>query len=723
MKQIEQNYKTGMLNTEDVPSPLIHANDLLVKTRASLISAGTERTKVETAQMSIVEKAFSRLDLVKSVINNVKQEGLIFTIKKAFNKLDTPISLGYSCAGQIMQAGPLVKGYKTGDRVACVGEGYAAHSEINSVPQEYAAPIPEIVDYDEAAFVGLGAIALNAVEITQVRDDESVVIIGLGLIGQIIAQILKIRGCRVLGVEIDEEKISLAKKLGIDVGINPLGDDLDASVKDFTSELGADAVIIAAASKTSLPINMAGEISRNKGRVILVGAMPIVIPRKEYYEKELTFIISRGFGPDLYYKGEEKRSYPYSYRPISIRNNMQNFISLLKHKKIDVKALISHRFNFSEAEKAYELIRTNKEKYLGIVFEYERDPLTDKRIFLSKKEHPGLIKIGFIGAGSFAQGYLLPVLRRLKAVELVGVVTASGIKAKNAAKKFCFKYCSTDYNEIFNDDQINCVFIATRHNLHAKFVIEALKKSKNIFVEKPLCINETELKETVSARNSQVKRGHLPALMIGFNRRFSPFIQEAKTFFKHRISPLVMSYRVNAGYLQADHWVHNPAEGGGRIIGEICHFIDLLQYLSGSYPYEVFAKSLNGQDKDFVIQDNLLITLKFFDGSIGTINYNSIGDISFPRERLEIFGTNSVVVIDNFKTAVFSRSGVTKKMHRFSRDMGHKNEMKHFVNSLLNEEPSLIPFEEIEATTLTTFKILESLQKRLPVKVGIGIGD
>lgn len=715
MKQVVQSYKTGELRIEEVPAPLVRSGFVLIKNKSSLISAGTERTKIETAKMNLVEKAISRLDLVKTVVNNIKQEGLVFTLKKAFNKLDTPISLGYSSAGEVIEIGEGIADFKIGDRVAYVGEIYAAHSEINLTPDKFCVKYSEKISYEEASFVGLGAIALNSAEIAQLREKENVVVIGLGLIGQIVTQIVKTKGCHVLGVEIDEEKIMLAKKLGLDNGINPSKDDLETAVNNFTEGNGADAVIIAAASNNNLPIEMAGKIARDKGRVILVGAMPIVISRKEFYEKELFFIISRGFGAGLYNKLTKDRSYTYNYKPITVKENMQKFLSLVAERKVNVKDLITHRFKLSEATNAYEIIRTNKEKYMGMVFAYDEKLELNRKIEVSvSPKTEKLINIGFIGAGSFAQGYILPVLKKMENVNLLSAATANGINANSVAKKFGFQNSSTDFNEILNNEKINCVFITTRHNLHAKMVIESLKKGKNVFVEKPLCLNESELKEIVSCYD---KSNSL--LMVGFNRRFSPFIQETKKFFEHRTGPLMINYRVNAGYLPANHWVHDSNEGGGRIVGEICHFVDLLQYLVNAVPINVYATVLEHPDKTQT-EDNVSVILKFTDGSIGTISYSSIGDISFSRERIEIFGDNSVAVIDNFKEAVFSRAGnIVKKIKKYGRDMGHNNEIKLFINSLTetDNKKSIISFNEIVNSTLTTFKISESLKVNLFVKI------
>lgn len=718
MKQVVQNYKTGELKIEEVPAPKVKPGCILIKTESSFISIGTERTKIETARMNLFEKALSRLDLLKILISNIKQEGLIFTIKKAWNKLDMPISLGYSCAGKIMELGEGVRKFKVGERVACVGETYATHSELNIVPTKFAVSIKNNIDVTEASFVGIGAIALNSVELAQIQTNEIVVVIGLGLIGQMVTQILKTKGCKVIGIDVDETRILLAKEIGIDAAANPLYDEIEVMVNNFSSGKGADAVIITATSRNNLPIEIAGKISRVKGRVVLVGTMPIIIPRKNYYEKELYFMISRGFGSGLYYEEEKDRRYAYNYKPISIKENMENFLSLLEQKKVKVNPLISHRFSFSEANQAYELIRNRKEKYLGVIFEYDNNLIDNnykKIVSLDEKKDTKQVNIGFVGAGSFAQGYLLPILKKHKEAQLIGVATTTGISANNVARKFGFQYCTTDYNEILNDDKIDTLFIVTRHNLHANLVIEALKRGKNTFVEKPLCLNEKELKEIITAYNSQTSKS---MLMVGFNRRFSPFVKEVKNFFRNRTAPLMIHYRVNAGSLPSHHWVHNKSEGGGRIIGEICHFVDLLQYITNAAPIEIFANSIYQSDS-MELQDNLSISIKFDDGSLGIIMYNSIGDTSYPRECIEIFGDNSVAVIDNFKKGVYSRSGISYKIQRLSQDMGHTTEIASFINGILKKEPTIIPFHQIILTTLSTFKIVESLKQKFPLKVDL----
>lgn len=712
MKQVIQNYKTGELKVQEVPMPVIKKSNIIVKTRASLISAGTERTKIETAQMNLIEKAISRLDLVKILVNNIKQEGIVFTFKKAFNKLNSPISMGYSCSGEVIEAGDEATGFKTGDKVACVGENFATHSEVNDVPSDFAVKIPGGIDFQEASFVGLGAIALNSVEISQAEANEKVVVIGLGLLGQIVTQILKAKGCKVCGIEIDKDKLELARELGIDVGGNPITDDIYAQISDFTSGKGTDCVIITAASKNNMPIEMAGKISGNKGRVILVGAMPITIPRNDFYEKELIFMISRGFGAGLYHSIEKGRKFTFNYKQITFQQNMINFLNMVKDGKVNIKRLITHRFSIDDAVKAYDLIKTGKEKYLGIIFDYTKEPVKEKIVAVEKKAANKPVSIGFIGAGSFAQGYILPILRKSKDANLVGVSTASGMESKSVADKFGFSYATTNSDKVISDESIDSIFVVTRHNLHGKFVLDALKRHKNVHVEKPLCVNEKELKEIIDVYSNLNNK---PIINVGFNRRFSPFIIKTKQFFRNRTSPLVMNYRVNAGFLPASHWVHSD-EGGGRIIGEICHFVDLFQFLAGSKPAEVTAMALDHSDKS-IAGGNVLINIRFINGSIGTINYNSLGDSSFSRERLEAFADGSVAVVDNYNIGTFTRNGIQKKLIKIGRDMGHNNEVTNLVQAFKLKNSGLIPFDELVATTLATFKIKEALEKKCTVKI------
>lgn len=708
MKQVTQNYRTGLLEVISLPDPQVSPSSLIVRTRYSLISAGTERTKIETANMNLVEKAFSRLDLVKVLVTNIKQEGIPFTLKKAFNKLDTPITLGYSCAGEVVTVGDKTSGYKPGDHVACIGEKYAAHAELNLVPDQLAVQIPAGVTDEEAAFCGVGAIALNAVGISQAAAGETVVVIGLGLIGQIVVQILKARGCKVVGVEIDRSKLELAKKYGADVIIDPLIDDAEAMVRAATAGAGADAVIIAAASRNNLPIDVAGRISRDKGRVILVGAMPIMLPRKEYYEKELIFMVARGFGADLYFKPERDRRYPFAYTAVTSRENVASFLALVADKKVHLRELVTHVFPLDNAPAAYDMIRQGTESYLGILYSYPATPTPNQPPVRAEQTVPAgrAARIGFIGAGSFAQGYILPQLRQHPSAVLEGVCTGSGMTAQSVARKFAFAYPAAGAEQILEDRNIDTVFIMTRHNLHARQIIAALKAGKRAFVEKPLCTNADELREIIAAYRACPHA----SVMVGFNRRFSPFLDETSHFYADRVAPLNMMYRVNAGFLPQSHWAQDSVEGGGRIVGEMCHFVDVFQFLAKSVPVRVSAVAAQ-PPADVSAADNVSAMITFADGSVGTLLYSSQGDPAASRERLETFADGSVAIVENYAAAHFTRCGTTRGMRRLSRDMGHNDEVKRYIDTIVAGGPPPIPFRDIVAATLTTFAIIESLKR------------
>jgi len=718
---------------------------LLVRNSYSLISAGTERSKIELARSNLLDKARQRPDQVRQVLNNLRQEGLIPTYQKVMTRLDTPITLGYCSAGVAIEVGERAQEFKIGDRVACAGEGYACHAEVVSVPKNLCVKVPDTVSLDHAAFAPLGAIALQGVRQAHATVGENVAVIGLGLVGLLTVQLLKAAGCRVLGMDLDPGRCQMAQQLGADVTADN-GQRMADLAAAMTAGHGVDAVIITAATKSSAPIELAGRLCREKGHVVVVGAVPVNVPRKEYYEKELDLCISRAFGPGTYDKRfvEQGVDYPYGYVRWTAQRNMEAFLNLVAEKKIALDPLITHRFPIDEAPKAYDLLHNPQEQVLGILFEYDttadRAPQTAV-VWLKEKDNVAgstfhvtrsnlqrsnlqPVTMGVIGAGNFAQAYLLPNFRRLEGVTLRGVATATSVSATNAARKFGFAYCTCDYHEILNDPEINCVVIATRHNLHAPLAAEALRAGKHVFVEKPLALNAEQLQEVIEAYQSGQEPSNLQSpisslLMIGFNRRFSPFIQELKKFLAHRTGPLVMTYRVNAGYVPPDHWVHDPVEGGGRILGEVCHFVDLLQYLTGARPCRVFAQTARGHNGHIPDEDNVQVTISFEDGSTGIITYTAAGDLSFPRERLEVFTDGSVVVVDNFREAVFTRRGKRKRMCRWSQDMGHRQEIAAFVSATREGGPPPIPFEEIVLSTLTTLQIKESLRLGTPVEIDL----
>jgi predicted dehydrogenase/threonine dehydrogenase-like Zn-dependent dehydrogenase len=708
MKQIIQYQKSGEMSVEDLPVPVLKQGYVLVKNINSLISSGTEKTSVETAQASLVGKAKSRPDLVKQVMDNVKKEGLKATYDKVQNRLDNYKELGYSSAGVVMESS--VVEFKPGDKVACAGLT-ANHSEIIRVPKNLIAKIPEGVSFEKASFTTLGSIALQGVRQAKVKLGESVAVIGLGLIGLITAQLLKANGCRVIGIDIDNTNFDLAENLGCDKCCLS-DDDSIKIVETFTNGYGTDAVIITAGTKSNQPVEYALQYARKKSSVVIVGAVNMDIPRSPFYEKELDFKISCSYGPGRYDKQYEESGtdYPIGYVRWTENRNMQAILDLISQNKLDVKSLITHKFRIENALDAYDIITgKNKEKYIAILIEYPgKTEIVHKKIFKKelKKLRPSEPVIGFIGAGNFAQSNLLPHLVSKKAI-LRGVCTSTPVNSKSVSQKFNFDYCTTDYLEILSDEKINTVFIASRHDSHGMYVYEALKKGKNVFVEKPLALTEAELdaiKEVYDANN---------VLFIGFNRRFSESFKDIKKFFANSNEPFVISYRINSGLIPKTHWIQSP-EQGGRIIGEVCHFIDTITYLVGSKPVRVFAESINTENVKMIENDNVNINIKFENGSVGNILYLANGDSSLSKEYCEIFSCGKSVIMNNFKETTFYNNGKkTKRVYGGSK--GHKEEVFHFINLLEGKEKESLKVQSIFDTTLLTFKILDSLKTGIPV--------
>ena len=721
MKQITQNYRTGKLEIVEVPIPTVKRGGVLVKNCCSLISAGTERLSIELAKKSIIRKAKERPDLVRQTIAKVKSEGILPTLRAVVARLDTPIPLGYSSSGTVVEVSDDVDEFKVGDRVACGGGGYATHSEFVFVPQNLCVKIPDNVDFESAAFTVLGAVALQGVRRAELTLGENVAVIGLGLIGQLTLQILGGYGCKVVGIDIDEAKVKLALDLGVDCTAVRGKDDVLKIIEEFSNGYGVDAVLITAATESNDPIELAGKISRDKGRVVVVGAVKMDIPRRVFYEKELDLRISRSYGPGRYDTIYEEKGidYPIGYVRWTEKRNMQEFLNLVSRGIVALDKIITHRFSIDEADRAYKLITGEvKENYMGIILKYPQEKKAVRKIVLkktvSKACKPGeKIKVGVIGAGNFAKTVLLPILKKISSIELTGVAAATGISSKYVGEKFSFRYCTSDYHNLIEDPDINTIVIATRHNMHSKLVIEALDRDKNVFVEKPLCLSENELARIIESwRNTESQ------LMVGFNRRFSTFVVQAMKFFEKRSSPMCVSYRINAGFVPKDNWVQDVEEGGGRIIGEVCHFVDLIYYLVGAMPIKVYAEAISGTNQEITNNDNVLITLKFQDGSIGSINYFANGDKSFPKERIEVFCENSIFVIDNFRSATFIREGkITRTRKLLSYDKGHENEFREFFKAVEGGRTSPISFKDIVVVTQVTFKIMESLAKGKPIEL------
>jgi polar amino acid transport system substrate-binding protein len=716
MKQVLQNLKTGSVAVTDVPTPVARPGFVLVRTAASLISAGTERATVETGQKSLVSRAIEQPALVRKVIDKARTEGVMTTIDAVRSKLESLVPLGYSAAGTVVAAGDEATGFRAGDRVACAGLGYASHADVLAVPKNLCVRLPDKVSFDAAAFATVGAIALQGVRLAELTLGESVVVIGLGLIGQLTVQLLNAQGCRVFGIDLDQEKIALARRLGAESGGAP-GPDTIKQVLEWSRGRGADAVLITAGTSSNEPIELAGEISRAKGRVIAVGAVGLNIPRKPYYDRELTFKISMSYGPGRYDPEYEERGhdYPFGYVRWTEGRNIEAFLDFLASGRVDVEALTTHRFTIEEGERAYQLIAgESQEPHLGVLLQYDSSRQLEGRIALSgKSTTPGPAKnvgVGLIGAGDYAKAMLLPHFKSAGA-KFQAIATASGVTARSVGEQYGFRFCVSEVDQVINDDEVNLIVIATRHGFHADLSRQALEAGKYVFVEKPVALNDEELERLAGASGADSR------LMVGFNRRFSPLAGRAREFFGDRQSPLSISYRINAGRIPSHHWINDPREGGGRIIGEVCHFIDFIHFITGSLTRRVFAESVGGANSQSSDDDSVFITLRLADGSNASIAYLAEGDSSLPKERIEIFGGGKSFVIEDFRSATSYQDGKSKTTKLREQDKGQKQEVEAVCAMVREGKPAPVTLEDLVTTTRATFRIKESLRTGLPVEV------
>lgn len=719
MKQILQNYRSGELYLADVPAPIVSPGRIIVRNRCSLISSGTERQMIELAQKSLLGKARARPDLVKKVIAVVKTEGIKEAYLASKSRLETPIPMGYSSSGEVIEIGLGIEGIKVGDRVACAGSYYASHAEILSMPGTLCVPMDDSVDYESTAFVALGGISLHAIRMAEVALGETVAVVGLGLLGLLSVQILKANGCRVIGMDLDPSRCRLAQELGCDWTANNAEEMISCAAR-YTSARGCDAVIILASTPSNQPIELAAEIAREQGRVVIPGLVGLDVPRKAFYDKELRLRIPRAWGPGLYDPNYEsgKTDYPFPFVRWTAHRNMAAFLELLSKHAVDVARLISHRFPIDRAMEAYKIVTENKEPHIGILLAYPDENGRGTEVSFETRAASSVMKnelrIGFVGGGNFAKSTLLPIIRKQKGISLAGLADISGASASSVGKKFGFRYCSTDHSRLLKDEEINVIMITTPHNSHAPLVVESLKSGKHVYVEKPLAVDMEQLRHVITAFNHSSSG---PRLMVGFNRRFSPFTVALRKWLSFTDEPMLVNCRVNAGFIPPERWEQDPDVGGGRIVGEICHFIDLIIHLSGALPTQVYAQAMRPSGK-FSSSDNLVVSLELSDGSVASITYTAAGDKSFPRERIEVFRGGSVGVIENFKKATFTRNGrVARKRNLFNSDRGHRAEMESFFSALRADSPPPVPFSEYVLTTLTTFSIMESLKCGYPVKV------
>lgn len=722
MKQVIQSFRTGELTVLETPSPALRPQGVLVRTAASLVSAGTERMVVEFAEKNLVQKAKARPDLVRQVVDKAQREGVVSTIERVRNRLDQPLPLGYSSAGVVVEVGADALGFQVGDRVACAGGGFASHAELVYVPRTLAVPVPEHVSFDAAAFTTLGAIALQGIRQGEVVLGQRVAVIGLGLLGQLSVQILKAAGCRVFGIDLNPQRVELALELGADAA-STNGHAISGAPL-FTAGRGFDTVLIAADTKSSEPVALAGDIARDRAIVVAVGAVGMEIPRKVYYEKELDFRLSRSYGPGRYdAEYEEKgRDYPVGYVRWTEQRNMEAFVEMLAAGSLKVEPLISHRFRVEQAAAAYEVITGKRpEPFLGVVLTYDTGHMLPSRVTLSSASRPSRtsdtlavqssIRLGLLGAGNFVNATLLPALKDIAGLELVGVVSGSGLSARAVGDRFGFDYCASDASTLVEDTLINWIAIATRHDLHARQAVAAFEAGKDVFVEKPLALNPDELSQVVLAQQGSGRR-----LMVGFNRRFAPLVREMADFVARHQRPLVASYRINAGAIPGSHWTQDAQRGGGRVIGEGCHFIDLLQFLIGAPPVEVYATAI--QSRHGPVEDEVVIQLRFLDGSVGTVIYAAGGDRAFGRERIELIGDGKVAVLDDFRELELVSNGHrSRRKERLRADKGHAAEWQALVDAVKTGANTPVSLDEIVTAHLATFAAVDSLRGRRPVAI------
>ena len=704
MKQLIQSFKTGELGLFDVPAPICQKYGALVQTKVSLVSAGTEKMLVDFAKKSLLSKAKDRPDLVKQVLDKMKKEGVKNTLEKVFTKLDSPIPLGYSLAGRVLEVGSDMSGINIGDRVACGGAGYANHSEINYVPKNLMVKIPDGVDDIDASFVTVGAIALQGVRQTEPKLGEKIAVMGLGLLGQLTVQLLKANGCKVIGSDIDPDKLALAKRLGADEVCH--ASDIIKRANEFSNGYGVDAVIIAASTPSNQPVIDAAEISRMRGRVIFLGLVGMDIPRNDYYKKEIDLRLSMAYGPGRYDPQYEEKGvdYPYDLVRWTEQRNFEAFLGLIEEGKVKPKELLTHEYDFDDAMNAYDLLEGKvNEKYLGIILNYKNEINLEEHRSIQRKDKAIAVKdvnIGLIGAGNFTKSVILPNLQKVGGYNLVGLCTATGVSAEGTGKKYDFKYITTDSSEIFRNSEINSVFITTQHNHHANRVLDSIKHQKHCFVEKPLCIYEEELAEIQESYTGS------SILQVGFNRRFSPMLQKMK---KELIGQVSISYRINAGVIPKEVWIQDREIGGGRIIGEVCHFIDTCSYLIGSEVQSVYATTIKKENQSIPDEDNLNIVLNYKDGSIATIGYYAYGDSAMSKEYIEVFGNGVSMEMHDFRELLIYSGAKVKKEKSLNQDKGFVNEFKAFKEAVSTGIPA-IAFESIYNTTKTTFKILKSIR-------------
>lgn len=717
MKQIIQSYKTGKVTLENVPVPRCSKKYILVRNCHSLISIGTEKSTIALGKKSLLGKACARPDLLKRVIEKAKNEGLRKTFTEAMGRLDTPTPLGYSAAGVVIETGSEARGFAKDDRVACIGQGFASHAEYIAIPVNLAVKLPDSVSTESAAFGMLGCIALHGIRCADLTFGSKVAVIGLGLLGQLTTQLLKAYGCEVFAYDLLSEKTALAEQGGAAFSETdaPIFKD---KVAAQTQNVGVDAVIVTAATSSSEPVNFAVDLCRTKAKIVVVGVADIHPNRNALWLKEIELIVSKAAGPGSLLDQYERQGidYPIAVARWTENRNLAEFIRLLDKNLIDLSLLVTQKYAFEKAQEIYDAFLKNKlDNPIGVLFEYSDAPNITRHIRLpAKQNRKNNVTVSVIGAGLYGKAIFLPVLKKSKNITLKTLVTSSGMSAQHNAKRFGFTSCATDSDTALQDDETDALIVLTPHSQHADLILKSIQHKKALLIEKPLCINQKQLLDIITAYNQQTEPS---ILMVGHNRRYSPHVKTMQNWLKNRINPAVFSIRVNAGFVPAEHWVHSDSEGRSRIVGEMTHFIDLMQCLLRENPTSVFAQRASGDDQSMVNNDNIVVSFKFNGGSVASLVYTAMGNRSLNREYIEIFFDNKTIVSRDFRYSELIAGKQSEKFKTSGQALGYSEEIKAFIEHTTGktDDRSVVPDNFIAMQSV--FAIEQSLAQNKTIAI------